>query len=465
MPENQNNFNELPKMNNEVPNSGEQPSSTPVTNNAQPKIEIPQKYYEILEKERHEKAMQEQQEAIDEAKNKEANQMLSKVAVWTLMFTMIFFVCLYGAFKVKDLLIFAPIVIGIVLTIPASIKEKKESSRHTAVLVGGMLTAVVAYVIGMVRKEEADFWMHFAICSAIIVFVTYGICAIIHMIIANRENIKALGTIGIILFFAAIIGIPYYIYQKNPEEIYKKIFLKTTVVKAETEFEYITKTLKNRYNVDFECQNKRVKTNVQKGRKITERTCVPVKDKDYKVTVKSLTYNEEENQYIVMDDYLDIIKFNEYKKSIATKILSTAGALSVNLFIYPEKNCSFLGDCTECEEYFKSYDDEMEPGNLYKASSSANYEKYVAMSPKDIINDGKYKYIITIVGNFSTATDFLGMSNLVLEELNKEGLENNYGFEITYFNTTDGGDTQKQVYKVKGEAVEDQKFRNPQSVN
>jgi len=460
MPENQNDFNELPKM-----NTGEPTPSVEPVQNAQQKIEIPQEYYQKLEQERHEKAMIEQQEAIAAKENKEANQMLSKVAVWTMMFTFIFLISIYAALKIKDLVIFAPLIIAVILSIPASIKDKKESTRHTSILVGGMLTAVIAYILGMVRKDEADFWMHFAIMSAIISFITYAICAIIHTIIANRENIKALGTIGIILFFVALIGVPYYFYQKNPEEIYRKIFLKTTEVKAETEFEYITKTLKNRYNVDFDCQNKKVKTNVQKGRKITERTCVPSTNKDYKVTVKSLTYNEEENQYIVMDNYLDILKFNEYKKSIATNILSATGAMSVNLFVYPEKNCSFLGDCTECDEYFKRYDDEMDPNNQFKISSTANYEKYVGMSAKDIINDGKYKYIITVVGNFAETEDYLEKANLILQELNKDGLQNKYGFEITFFITRDGGVTQRQIYKVKGEALEDLQFRNPIAVN
>ena len=461
MPENKNDFNELPKINNEVSN----PVVEPVTEPAQQKIEIPQEYYQKLEQERHEKAMQEQQEAIAEQENKEANQMLSKVAIWTLIFTFIFFISIYSALKFIDLAIFAPVILAIFLSVPASIKDKKESTRHTSILVGGMLTAVVAYVIGMARKDEADFWMHFAIMSAIIAFITYAICAIIHIIIANRESIKALGIIGIILFFAALIGLPYYFYQKNPEEIYKTIFMKTTEVKAETEFEFITKTMKNRYGTDFECQNKKVKTNVQKGRKITERTCVPVKDKDSKVTVKSLTYNEENNQYIVMDNYLDILKLNEYKKSIATNILKSTGTLSVNIFVYPEKNCTFLGDCTECDEYYAHYDDETNPDNQYKNSSTANYEKYTSMSAKDIINDGKYKYIITVVGSFNELADYMSLSNTVLAELNKEGLQNKYGFEITFFTTNDGGVTQKQVYKVKGETADDLTFKNPQAAN
>ena len=369
------------------------------------KIEIPQAYYDKLAEEEHEKAIQEQQEAKAEQENKEANARLSKIALAAILNCIVFMLLLHAAFKIKDIALFAIPVIAIIGTIFSSMKSKKESVYHTSVLIGGMLGAVVAYVLSMVKQDQADYWMHFAICDAVAAFVCYIVCGIIHNIITNRENIKALGYIGILLFFVAIVGVPYYFYQKYPETIYKTIFMKTTEVKAETEHEFIVKTLKNRYGVDFECQSTKYKSDVQKGRRITQRTCTPIRDTETKVTVLSLTYREEKNQYIIIDNYLDIMKMNDFRTTHAKALLSIAGAKNVNFYIYPKENCTFLGDCAQCDEYYANYANEIDVDKQYEASSKINYEQYLKQDAKDTVNGNEFKYVIDIVGIYGESTD------------------------------------------------------------
>ena len=462
MPEN--NINNMPN-NNEGQNNNNVGGITPPGGGIHyDKIEIPKEYYEKLAQEEHEKAMQEQKEQQQEQDNKEANAVLSKVAIAAILNCLLIIALFHVAYKIKDVAMFAIPVVTVIGTIFASIKYKKESNYHTGVLIGGMLAAVVSYVISMVKQAEADYWMHFAISCAIAAFVCYIVCSIIHALITNRENIKALGYVGILLFFAALIGVPYYFYKKNPEEIYKFIFMKTTEVKAETEYEFIVKTLKNRYGIDFECQSTRYKSDVQKGRRITQRTCTPANNADTKVTVISLVYREENNQYIIIDNYLDIMKLNAFRETHAKALLTTTGARNVNFFIYPKENCTFIGDCAPCDEYYENYANEIDVDKQYAASSKLNHEAYLKQDAKDIVNNGEFKYVIDVVGIYGENTDVSNIVNSVLTYLNNQGLKNKYGFVITIYNTNESGDLRKEIFKVKGDASSDQTFKDPKVV-
>ena len=449
--------NDLPKMNPEEDNNQNNNQQSPI-------IEIPQEYYEKLRQEEEEKAMIEQQEIAMNEENAEANQKLATIAIFALFNAVLILALFHLAYNVKDLAILAIPVIPILGTICFSIKNKKESVFHTSVLIGGMLAAVLAYILCLVRKDTSEYWMHVAISCAIGAFVSFLVCSIIHAVITNAKEIKALGYIGIILFFAALVGIPYYFYNKNPEEIYKMIFRKTTEVKAETEFEFITKTLKNRYGIDFECQSTKYKTDVQKGRKISQRTCNPKTDVETKVTVLSLAYNEGANQYIVTDDYLDIVKLNDFRNNHAKAILDLTSATKVNLYIYPKENCKFIGDCAECDEYFANYENEMDVDKQYDGSSKADYSSYLNMDAKDIVNSNEFKYVINVVGKYSNINDPSSIIDNVLSYLSRQGLKNTYGYQITVYETDDAGDTQKEIYKVTGEGTNDTTFANPKVV-
>ena len=76
---------------------------------------------------------------------------------------------------------------------------------------------------------------------------------IITNILTNIKNIKALQTIAYLLFFALLIGGPYLAYKKWPTEFNQYIFYQQNEVVAQTYEEYVTKTLKARYGVDFNC--------------------------------------------------------------------------------------------------------------------------------------------------------------------------------------------------------------------
>jgi hypothetical protein len=451
--------NDLPKKN---PEEGNNQNNN--QQNQNPIIEIPQEYYEKLRQEEHEKAMQEQQEVVMNAENKEANKKLATITVFSFFNAILIFALFHVAYNVKDIAMLAIPVIPILGTIYYSLKNKKESVFHTSVLIGGMTSAVIAYLLCLIKKDTSDYWMHVAISCAIGAFVSFLVCSVIHTIITNGKEIKALGYIGIILFFAALVGVPYYFYSKNPEEIYKMIFRKTTEVKAETEFEFITKTLKNRYGIDFECQSTKYKTDVQKGRKISQRTCNPKNNVDIKVTVLSLAYNEGANQYIITDDYLDIVKLGDFRSNHAKAILEETSGTKVNLYIYPKENCKFIGDCAECDEYFANYKDEMDIDKQYAASSKADYSSYLNMDAKDIVNSGEFKYVINVIGKYGNVMDPSSIVNTVLSYLSKQGLKNSYGYQITIYETDDTGDTQKEIFKVTGEATNDTTFANPKVV-
>ena len=465
--------NELPNLNN-----GENQSSNNQMNN-QPggitppgggihyeKIEIPQEYYNKLDQEKHEKEMQEQQAIINDQESREANKRLAGIGIASIFNGVVTLALLHTAFEMKDIALFAIPIVFIIGTIFSSLKSKKESTYHTSVLVGGMFAAVVSYVLCLTKEETSEYWMHYAIGCAISGFVGFLVCSIIHNVITNRENIKAVGYVGIVLFFAALIGVPYYFYQKNPEEIYRQIFMKTTEVKAETEFEFITKTLKNRYNIDFQCQSTKYKTDVQKGRKISQRTCNPTNDLEKEITVFSLAYNEGENQYIVTENYLDILKFNDFRTTHATAILNNVSATKVNFYMYPKENCSFIGDCAECDEYYENYENEIDVDKRYAASSKVDYSKYLNMDAKNILNDGEFKYVINIVGAYTDLTDTSKIVDNVLTYLNNQGLKNKYGYQISiYKSENNNGETEKLIYKVKGEASGDQTFKDPKVVD
>ena len=463
----------MPENNiNNMPNNNEGQNNTPAGGITPPgggihydKIEIPQEYYDQKAQAESDRIEKERQYEIELQESKEANKRLSSIAFSSLLSAIIIFVGFYISYQVKDIAMLAIPVVLVIITIMSSLKSKKESVYHTSVLVGGMCAAVLAYVMCLLKESTSEYWMHFAISCAIAGSVGYIICSIIHAVIANRENIKALGYIGILLFFVAIIGGPYYFYKKNPEEIYKFIFMKTTEVKAETEFEFIVKTLKNRYGIDFECQTTRVKTNVQKGRRLSQRICTPKDNAEQEVIVQSLAYNEGANQYIIIDNYLDVVKLNDFRLNHATNIMKQVGGTKTNFYIYPKENCTFIGDCAECDEYYANYANEIDVNKQYAASSKINYENYLNQDAKEIINNGEFKYVIAITGVYDANTTNLdGIIENTLSYLNSQGLKNKYGYVISINTSSDGGDTQKEIYKVTGEASSDQTFKDPKVV-
>ena len=481
MPNNDNNFNELPRLNNEPQNPvnnnpgvaqpqpmPQQQPVNPTLENAQPQsqkqiIEIPQEYYEKVRKEKQESANQEINDQRLMEENREANKKLVNILVTAIFGCALVFGGLYLAFKVKDIAIFIIPIVAIIGTVISSVSAKKESAFHTSILVGGMIAAVIAYVLCVTHEQTADYWMHYAVSCAVAAFACYIVCAIIHTLITNRENVKALGMLAMVLFLVAIVAVPLYFYKKYPDEMYKAIFMKNTEVHAETEEEFITKTLKNRYGTDFKCSEDDIRVGVEDGRKHKHRFCYPASSPSTEFVVENIYYKESDNLHIVLDNYMDVIKFDSFRSTLAQNIMTATGAKEVIVYMYPKANCRFIADCADCKEYFENREKEDDIDSLYKASSTLDYSKLVNKDALSIANEIEVKYVIQISGSFSAEyTNLDEVVNRVLDYLNRAKVQNNYGYDITLYHL----DTQLQqpkqkVYMVSGDASNDKTFKDP----
>ncbi len=446
--------------NNNNPFNNDMPKPINSNEEKKPIIEIPQAYYDKVAAEQHEKFLKEQEEKEQMQKRLANKGSLNKLISLVIVNALLIFGLLYSMINFNSLIIIGIPVYIVILAIIEVVRSKNNSDQPLANLIGGMLVAVVTFVISMVRESEMDLWTYYAIASAIISFLGFLISTIITKIFTDFKSIKALSAVGIILFFALIIGGPFYFYKKYPEEFFKIVFLKQTEVHAETEEEFILKTLKNRYSVEFTCNNEKVRHYInQYSQKITKRTCYDSSQRE--VNVFSTTYNESENQFIISDDYMDIIYLTEFKTKLSNTLKSNTGANSVKLYLYPEKNCTFVGDCAECDEYFESYDEENDFSNQFNNSTQLNLSNYLNKNVLDFVNDYKFKYIINVLGNYTETSDFNAIINTVLTSLNSSGLKNNYGYDIkiTDENTLQGYELIR--YEVKGQKTDDGVFKDP----
>lgn len=467
MPEN--NFNntkenDLPKMNNEsLPNNNFNSGSSPQPEKPTPLIEIPKEYYEKLAKEEQEKqiasatAEQKRQEAAEESRK--AGRMLSL----SLLNGLLVFGLLYLTFNSLNFIIIGIPLFIIILTIINAKKDKLETQYPVSLMVGGIIAAVASYVTGMFREQELNLWTYYSIASATVGFLGMIAANIITKIVCDYKNIKALQFIGYFLYFIIIIGAPIYLSITYREQFYKLIFNEQVEVKAETESEFILKTLKARYNVPFTCDNDKVKNQLnQSHQRMTERICSD--EKSNKFVVKSIAYNEGSKQYIIIDDYLDSLFIYDTKKNIANELAAISSAKSVEVLLYPEKNCTFYGDCTDCDEYFDRYNKENDPKNQFNESTKLNFEKHLNTDAKTVINSEKFKYVINITGQYSSTADFTPIIENLLDRLNTLGYKNTYGYIITISNFVPSnlGDTSAVVYKATGDTNEKQTFSNPE---
>ena len=451
MPNNENNNFEnnnqnLEPMNNQNP--------TPVEE--KPIIEIPQEYYDKLEKERQEKEAQEQQTLAKRAEEIPSNVQglggkitLNAIAIPAFIF---------ASQKVNGLLLAGIPIFFILLSAIYAFKEKKESSYPVSALIGGMLVAVLTFVISVIKEDMADLMTTYAIVSAAAGFLGLMIGGIITNLIANREEVKAVGTLGALLFFAALVAIPYFAYQKFPEQISKFLFQKQITIKAETEEEFIEKTLKNRYGANVTCDHKSKSNSInQKSQRVTNRTCTI---DNFEFNVQSIAYNEGDNQYIISDEYVDKKYLTATKEKVAKDIQAILSANKVEVFFYPKKDCMFVGDCAECDEYYERYAEENEKEYQFKTSSNINFEKYAKTAPTDFINNYEFKYIIQINGNYDSIMDYSSTIDQVLEVLRNNNLKNTFGFNISLFNYNKQDDISTAVYRIKGNTNSNKEFKD-----
>ena len=453
-------------FNNDMPkpvNSNDMPKPANSNDEKKPIIEIPQAYYDRLAAEQKEKYFTEQEEKIKIQEKTKNKKIINKLILLILVNAILIFGFLYSMINFNSIIIIAIPIYLVIFAIYGALKNKNNSDQPLASLIGGMLVAVITFVISVIKEDEVDLWTYYAIASAIVGFLGFLISNIITKIFTDRKNIKALSTIGIVLFFAALIGVPFYLYKKFPEEFYKIVFLKQTEVHAETEEEFIIKTLRNRYNVEFTCDKSTVKHQIdQYSQKITQREC---KDPNNRVTiVKSTTYNESENQFVITEDYIDQLYLKDLKENILKAIENSTSITDARIYLYPEKNCTFIGDCVKCDEYFESYEEENNFDNQFKNSTQLNLSKYLNKNAIEFVNEFKFKYIITILGTYNETTDFNAILNNLLSNLNNMGLKNTYGYNITISSYDESRLYEEELFEAKGQRTDDLTFKDPEII-
>lgn len=448
------------------------PESTPIQVEEQPNIQepiveqIPNNQipieYNISQKEQNEIANQTQpQEPAQKDENENTAGGLIMMAILNALGIMAI-IWLY--LNKHKLIIFALPAFVIILSIICAIKDKKKSDHPQGILVGGILAAIISFGLSVVKVEQSDLFMYYTIVSVATGIIGTIISNSITTIISDFKNIKAMQTIGYILLFAGLIAAPIYIYKTYPEELHKYLFFEQIEVVAETEDEYILKTLKNRYGETFTCSDK-VKNQIdQQQQKLTVRECNSATG--IKTTVKSIEYESSKVQYIIVDDYLDQRYYNQYKEDLQEKLKTVTGANSIIIGLYSDINCNLIADCAECEEYFANKAALNERKNQYELSTKLNFQKDLTVSATDFINKGKYKYVITINGNYVGYQDaaYADMINKVLNSLNSNSIKNTFGYEITIKNASSLGDTgtyNTTAYKVKGTTNEELTFKDP----
>lgn len=464
MPNNENeNFNNnFQQPNGNIPNQFQnqgmpQPMMQPQT----PMMDIPQT---MEQKEAEERAAQ---EALLAAQNpapvvEDPNAISKFLFPLSFINAIVIFVVFYLTVN-KNSLISAGILIYVILmSIIFAIKEKKKSCFPSSVLIGGMISAVICFVVSMLYEEGMDLWTYYTITSAASGFIGLVAGNIITKVLTDLKNIKALQTIFYVLFFAALIGGPYLAYQKFPNEFNKLVFYKKEEVIAETYEEFILKTLKNRYNLEFTCNfNKKERFKNEKNQIMIGQKCYDPNNNEIAVT--AIPYNEGSNQYTVIDTFIDKIYLDDIKANIVKKIQTLTSAKEVLVYFYPKENCSFIGDCTDCEEYYERYEKENDSKRRYEASTKLDFSKYINLSEEEFItkyiNENNFKIIIKIRGSFNkNVYDFTSVTSQILTDLNSVGLKNTYGYEV-YFSNYSKENYEVDVYETKGKTNDTQEFK------
>lgn len=473
MPENNNPFRieDLPKKNEEnmdLPKINEgTPNNTIPNQETPPKIEIPQEYYDKLAKEEQMRQEQATLEAQNRQERQEQKKVLDKFFFLATLNAIIIFLFLYLAINKNNLLILGIPLVLILLSIYYAIKYKKESTYANSILVGGIIVAVITFGVSMLREEEVDVWTYYSLASVIVGFLGIITSNIINKIINAVKEIKALEMIGYILYFVALVAIPLFLEKNYHEEFHKYVFLEQVEVKAETEEEFIIKTLKARYNETFTCDNSNINYQLdESNRKQNKRTCEDTNGNE--ITVISKSYNESKNQYVIIDNYIDILFLNARKTKLEEDIKIVTATSAVDIYLYPETNCTFYGDCADCDEYYERYAVETSIDNQYKQSINLNFEKSLSQDALTFINTNKFKYVINLTGTFSeTGTDYSALVSKTLDKLNELGYKNTYGYVITISSYTESqlGDTNKLVFKVTGDTNSEQTFKDPKVVD
>ena len=429
-----------------------------------PLIEIPQEYYDKVAAEQQAKKEAEEKIIQDKLETKKNSQESGKLISEIVVNIIIFFLLLFVTVKfTKYAIIGIPIYI-IIATVIGAISNKKESNSPTAIIAGGLAIAVVTFLISALRSEEVDFWTYFTIMGAIIGIIGGIISKIITTIMTDSKNIKGLQALGMILFFIIVVAGPIFAYKKYPEKFYQILFYDKTIIVADTEEDYLIKTLNARYNIKFTCNEETLKYHINEhNQKFSEVKCSDNNKNEF--VARAISYNEGDKEYTIVDNYIDIALLKPMKDQIAKDLTEELHAKSVTTLFYPKENCTFVGDCAPCDEYYKRYKTETDVDNQYKVSKNLDLKKYLSMEPQDFANEYEFKYVITVVGTYSEIYDFTSDINAILKYLNNNGFKNKYGYIISFMNKNESSDTMSEIYKVTGKTNNENAFKDPKVVN
>ena len=440
---------ELPKVNNEEEKNLEQ----------KPIIEIPQEYYDKLEQEKKEKEEQAEVQAKKEEENQISTEKTNKIFMGAFFSAIVFIVLLYLMINKNKLIIIGLPIYVIIYSLIKAGTEKKESSAPMSVLFGGFIAAVFSFIGSMIFKEELKEFMNYATLACIAVaFIGTIISSVTTNMITNKGETKAVGTIGYLLFFALIFVGPYFAYKKYPEPILKYVFNEKNTVVAGTEDEFIIKTLKNRYGINFTCSNEVQSFLDEENKLIKQKSCTDPSGTEF--IVLSTEHNINKVEYIIKDSYLDVKLLSPLKSKLESELKLVTNANSVTVLMYPKEFCSFLGNCVENDQFIKNYKKENDLDNQYEYSKNLNLKKYVDLSGQEFANAYGFGYSITLYGNYSSLVDSKHQETVdsVLKALNTSGYKNNNGYIITL---KQDDDYKQVVYRVEGKASSDGQFKDP----
>lgn len=444
----------------------EQTAPAQVTETPQ-KIEIPQKYYDKLAQEKAEREAAEQQERQETETMKEQSEGASALIGMIFINCVLILAIIYSYLNFNNKLFIALPGVVVVLSIINAITKKEKSDYPSSILVGGIFAAIITFIGSMFKEELSDILMYYALVSGITGIAGWVISSLITSTITKFKEMKALQTIGTFLLFAIIFGAPVYVYINYQEQVHRLLFFKQIEVKAETPEEYIMKTLKNRYDEDFTCDTKVRNLINQNKERMTVRDCKSTSG--ITVSVQSIDYEPSKLQYIIIDNYMDKRYFDTLKSTVQEDLKNTAAANSVQLHLYTNLNCNFVGDCVETEDYLKNKNEYNDRENKYQKSTSFTFHNKLPATAKEFLNENEFRYVITINGNYNGYTDqaFEEVVERVLSYLTNKGYKNTYGYDIYIkgANALDSTTTyNKLLYAVKGETNETQTFDNPEVV-
>ena len=433
-----------------------------------PSIEIPQEFYDKVQAEEEEKKRLEQEKKEQDEMLKKNSALNAGLFGMSIVNAILLSIVVYYLLSKSEIVLVGVLMYVIVGALFGAIKNKKESSFAATFLMGSILSAILFFSISMLKGGNEDYIHYSMVCGAIAI-IGFILSSIITFAISNYKNIKAMQTIGIILVLVAIIGGPVYFYKKYPEQFYKYVMNQQKTIIATSDREYVEKTLKNRYGLDFSCPTKKTVNNVQGY--VTKRwTCTDASNKSF--NVESVAYDESKILYVVRDRYLSDMYLTSLKNNLKEKVgLAVNGKVgydkatdvdngTIGVALYPKKNwCDFIGDCHDCDEYQSVKVAENKIDKQFEYSKNLDLKEYLNMDSKSFVNKYEFKYIIeVIITNSFEMLSYDEYVDKVLEVLNNEGYQNTSGFEVILKIQMDGIILPK--YKVVGKASSNGMFQD-----